>query len=362
MTTDPERYIVGLKIKNMKRTFLHVLMGIISGILLFSCSHKPSQGIKKSITGNAGEMVVVMANNLWDSTPGEALKKNLGQPQLSLPQDEPLFNLIHIPHNAFENIFKTTRNIVMTHIESRIETSGVFFKDDVWAHPQATVEIRAKSMQEFNNLVTENSGKMISYFLQAEKERLQTSYRRIHDKGVLNKLQEKFDITLYCAPGFKLAVETDDFIWYRFDTPDITQGIFIYSVKYTSDSIFTPDYLIYKRNQLLRENVPGPTDGSYMSTEMRLEPVFQVFEHNGNYAAEMRGLWNTENDFMGGPFVMIAELDAANQRVVIAEGFVYAPGEKKRNFLRQVEAMIYSMKFTDQAKNDKINSQVKMGN
>lgn len=346
----------------MKRAFIKVLIVIVSGSLFFSCSNKSNQGIKKSITGNAGEMVVVIAKNLWDSTPGEVLKRNLGQPQLSLPQDEPIFNLIHIPHNAFENIFKTTRNIVITRIGTMVETPGVFFQDNVWANPQATVEIRAKSMDEFNNLVNENSGKMISYFLKAEKERLQASYRKIHDKGVLNKLKEKFDITMYCSPGFKLAVEKDNFIWYRYDTPDITQGIFVYSLKYNSDSIFTPDFLIYKRNQLLRENVDGPTDGSYMSTEMRLEPVFQVFEHNGNYAAEVRGLWNTENDFMGGPFVMIAELDASKQRVIVAEGFVYAPGEKKRNFLRQVEAMIYSMKFTDQAENDKINSQVKMGN
>jgi len=331
----------------MKRTFPNLLIVIVSVSLLFSCSNKTNQGIKRSITGNAGEMVIVMANNLWDSTPGEVLKKNLGQSQLSLPQDEPIFNLIHIPHNAFENLFKTTRNIVITQIGSVVETPGVFLKNNVWANPQATVEIRAKSMDEFNNLIHTNSVKIISYFLKAEKERLQASYRRIHDKGVLNKLKEKFDITMHCSPGFKLAAEKDDFIWYRYDTPDITQGIFVYSMKYTSDSIFTPDYLIYKRNQVLRENVTGPTDGSYMSTEMRINPIFNVFEHNGNYAAEVRGLWNTENDFMGGPFVMIAELDASNQRVIVAEGFVYAPGEKKRNFLRQVEAMIYSMRFTD---------------
>jgi hypothetical protein len=76
----------------------------------------------------------------------------------------------------------------------------------------------------------------------------------------------------------------------------------------------------------------------------------------------MRGLWRLVNDFMGGPYVTLAELDASNQRVVIALGYVYAPSKNKRNFLRQVEAMIYSLKMNNQAKNDKIQSQVRMGN
>ena len=38
-----------------------------------------------------------------------------------------------------------------------------------------------------------------------------------------------------------------------------------------------------------------------------------------------------EGDMMGGPFVSHAHLDEKNQRVVVAETFVYAPGTKKRN-------------------------------
>jgi hypothetical protein len=76
----------------------------------------------------------------------------------------------------------------------------------------------------------------------------------------------------------------------------------------------------------------------------------------------MRGLWRLVNDFMGGPYISLAELDASNQRVVVAFGYVYAPGKSKRNFLKQVEAMIYSLKLNDQDKNNKINSQIKMAN
>ncbi len=62
----------------------------------------------------------------------------------------------------------------------------------------------------------------------------------------------------------------------------------------------------------------------------------------------MRGLWRVMNDFMGGPYVSLAELDVKNQRVVVAFGYVYAPSKNKRNLINQVEAMIYSFKFNDQ--------------
>jgi hypothetical protein len=99
-----------------------------------------------------------------------------------------------------------------------------------------------------------------------------------------------------------------------------------------------------------------------MTTEKRIPALFGVTEHNKNYAAETRGLWILENDFMGGPYIALDELDAVNQRIVSVFGYVYAPSKDKRNYLQQVEAMVYSLKMNKQAENDKINSQVKMGN
>jgi len=341
----------------------------IFGILLFpvlcliavSCKNT-GQGITKSITGKQGELVIVISKNAWESTPGELLRKTLAQPQLSLPQEEPIFNLVDIPHDAFTNIFKSTRNIITTHISPTVEKPGVVFQNDVWAYPQATVEINARNAVEFDSLFNKNSDKIIGYFLKAEQNRLKSGYLKTHEKKLLQTLETKFQARVYCPPGFNTATEKENFLWARYDTPEITQGVFFYTIPYTSDSIFTPNYLLNFRDSLLKAYVPGPAKGSYMSTERKIEPVVNTFEHNGNYAVEMRGLWRLENDFMGGPYILLAELDASRQRVFICDGFVYAPQKNKRNYLRQVEAMIYTLSFLDQEKNNKINSQIKMGN
>jgi hypothetical protein len=99
-----------------------------------------------------------------------------------------------------------------------------------------------------------------------------------------------------------------------------------------------------------------------MTTETEVPLNFNILKFNDNYASEMRGLWRVENDFMGGPFISLSVLDASRRRVITVEGNVYAPKNEKRNYLRQLEAMIYSMEFPSQKINDKINKQLEIGN
>jgi hypothetical protein len=345
----------------MKSKFIFLFSIFLGVILLQSCTND-GQVMHKIISGRASELVVVISKNSWEGTTGKLIRETIAQSQLGLPQDEPIFDLVDVPHAAFKSIFKSTRNIIQTSISVNVKNEGISFKDDVWAYPQATVTIEAKSAEKFEEIFNENKNKILSYFIAAEKERLTMSYKKIYEKGVYNVLNKDFGLTMKVSPGFAIAEREKDFIWLKYETPEISQGIIVYTIPYSSDSTFTVNYLRPVRDKILKANIPGPTKGSYMTTEKRFEQLYNIFEHNKNYASEMRGLWRVENDFMGGPYVSLAELDANNQRVVVAFGYVYAPSKDKRNLLRQVEAMIYSMKFNNQAKNDKIRSQINMGN
>jgi hypothetical protein len=353
-------FVNNLKIKTMKQNFVFVIAVIFTQFVFHSCSDEPV--LHQNITGKPNEMVIVISDESWNGKPGELLQTTLGQSHIALPQEEPVFDLIKIPHTGFKKIFRTTRNIIQTSISANVETPGVIFKDNVWAYPQATVEINAKNAGQFEELFNEYSEKIISYFLSAEKKRLTMNYQKYHEKQVFNALNDSFGFTMTVPPGFAIARQKKDFIWFKFETPEISQGIVVYTFPYISDSTFTENYLVAKNDSVLEINVPGPTEGSYMAVEKRIDQVLNIFEHNKNYTAEMRGLWRLENDFMGGPYVALAELDASNDRIVVAFGYVYAPSKDKRNLLQQVEAMIYSLKMNNQAENDKINSQIKMGN
>ena len=66
---------------------------------------------------------------------------------------------------------------------------------------------------------------------------------------------------------------------------------------------------------------------------------------NGIYVNELRGLWQMERDFMGGPYINYSMVDEQNNRVVCIDGYVYAPKFDKREFLREQEALIKTITF-----------------
>ena len=339
--------------KNIKNTFYVFLTILFAGLL--SCNNQ--EGIMKSITGKPGEMIIVMSDASWDGKPGQLLRETMAQQHIALPQDEPLFDIVKLTPESFQSIFRTTRNIIQTRISSTIEQSGVNFRNDIWASPQATVQINAKNEKEFEELFNENKNKILSYFLKAEKDRLTGNYRKFYERGIFNVLDKKFDIAMNIAPGFQIATENKDFIWLRFETPEISQGIIIYTYPFVSDSAFMPEYQMNVRDHFLKSFVPGPAEGSYMTTERQIDQFSNIIRHNGNYAAEMRGLWKLVNDFMGGPYISLSELDLANQRIITAYGYIYAPSKNKRNYIRQLEAMLYSLKLNNQEENDILNRQ-----
>ncbi len=60
---------------------------------------------------------------------------------------------------------------------------------------------------------------------------------------------------------------------------------------------------------------------------------------------ELRGLWELENGFMGGPFISHSVYDARRNRIVTVDAYIYYPNQKKRVKLKQLEAIVYSMEL-----------------
>ena len=95
--------------------------------------------------------------------------------------------------------------------------------------------------------------------------------------------------------------------------------------------------------------IPGPSDGSYMITSEHADPEVRYLRIYDRSWAEMGGLWDVHGDFMGGPFLNFSTLDAATNRVIAIDCFVFAPQDTKRNYLRQLEHIVYSAQFPEVA-------------
>jgi hypothetical protein len=316
-------------------------------ILLQSCDEKY---LKPSITGIPYEILVVMDDKDWETEAGKSLFEMLSANTPGVAQSENMFNISRVKPYDFTRTMQYARNIIVVNISEIYSKTKIDAKKDVWAQPQIVVTINSPDVEQFVNALKEYHEIITDFIVQRELDRQIEYFKRHYNHKVTHKIKELFGIEMR-VPSFISKYkfeenETETFFWASNMNPDTRFDIVIYSYPYTDPNTFTKEFLLAKRDSILKQHIPGPVPGSYMATELvHFEPTYKAINKNGSYCAEIRGWWRVEGDLMGGPFISHTQIDEINQRVITAEGFVYAPGIPKRNHIRRLEAVISSMKL-----------------
>jgi hypothetical protein len=130
---------------------------------------------------------------------------------------------------------------------------------------------------------------------------------------------------------------------------DVELGIIIHERPYIDTNSFAEQEILILRDSLTSRFISGPNEGSFMVISKDfIPPVFKrMDDFVTGYAVETRGLWMVHNDFMGGPFISYTFVDPGLERVITVDGYVYNPGDLKRNFIRQMEAIFHTISFGD---------------
>jgi len=326
---------------------LSILFILLSGIFLLSCESSGSnKNFQPGVTGKAGELLLIVDENKWESAVGDSLKAVFKQEVQVLPQKEPMFTVVNIPNSAFSKLFQTHRSIVRVKISPQHKKSSLIMKRHVWARPQLYFEIKATSDSAFFELFEKNKQSMIDTLLKDERTRYLQSYRKFENPEIARVLKNRA-VKMRFPKGYDMDVNKDAFMWIAHETPMISQGVIISFINYSDTAQLHKENLIHQIDSVLKENVPGAIDGSYMAIEKRIDVLDNKMILNGNYTVKLKGLWNTEGDYMGGPFVALASIDTKRNRIVITFGYVYAPRYNKRNYMRQVETILYSLKIRE---------------
>ena len=284
-----------------------------------------------------------------------------------MPQVEPYFRLTQVPTAQFDNMFKPTRNILFVDINPQMYTQvKAKVSNDHWSTPQALCRIQSPSEEDFVAYWLEHGEEIREWFVNQEITRQMKFYRAGTNKQARTILQEQgydmlipedymviMDTTLEGASTFSLrnpitlAPEVR-LLWCCNNKGSMRRDLVIYSYPYTDEHTFTLDYLNTKRDEVLSRIVTASVEGSYMGTEYNVFPpqMRAITVQGDEYATEIRGLWKIKNgEAMGGPYVSHTRLDQVNGRVVTAETFLYAAGQKKRTALRQAEAILYTLQL-----------------
>lgn len=331
----------------MKTKVFIQLALLIFGCSLFSCKDKGgSRAMQTAVSGATNEIMVILPKEQWDGPVGDTLKKFFEQDQFGLPQSEPIFDLINLPPSSFDKNVKSHRNVLIISISSKVDSASMTFHESAWARSQKLFKITAPNLEEFYKIFDANKEKIMSVFLKAERDRLIGVYKKAASSKIFNLFKNKYDMLLYCPGDYVLNKDTNNFVWISAETKVDSRGIIFFEEKYEDESQLNYQIVLDKVNEELKKYIPADRDSSWMALDMVTPMTAANYNYEGiHYALLVKGLWVAENDFMGGPFILNVVLDQKNNCIIYMLGYVYAPDGKKRNMLRQVEAILYSMQI-----------------
>ena len=299
-------------------------------------------------TGLPYEMLVVMDDEQWERPLGRAVFNVLDTDVPGLPQSERSFRITRVnPSGMNSNMFRIMRNIIKVDIQNIYTQPKLKFARDVYSYPQMVMTLQAPDEASLAQYVEDNAQAIIDFFTKAEMNREINNLREKHNPTISQLAQELIGVDVWVPWEVNKYKRGKDFLWASNNTIEKSMSLVLYSYPYTDKNTFTLEYFLNKRDSVMKANIPGGPEGSYMTTQHDYVYVKDATVH-GKYAQVARGLWRVQGDRMGGPFVSHSRVDEVNGRIVVAEAFIYAPESMKRDLMRRMEAALYTVQLPEQ--------------
>jgi hypothetical protein len=343
---------------------------LISFVALFTACNKENSDYLPKANGKPGEIVLIVDSMDWKGPLGTELRNIFHATVPGLPQDEPMFSTIYIHPEKNLKLLTQLRNLVYVftldqntrgsrtiretispETIKRIKEDTSFFMSsikDEFAKGQEVLYLFGDTEENLIEHLKKNRQNIIDHFNLLERARLEKSlFTKKSTEGVAAFLRREQKIDIRIPVGYKLANRQKDFIWLRQIDPDKDRDIFITWKPYESEYQFLPDSLTAWRDAVAKkylfEDPKNPI--SYLVVEREdAELLTRQVNFNNHFAMEVRGLWRTNNRTMGGPFLGYAIADQEQGLLYYIEGFAFAPGKDKREFMRELETILWSFR------------------
>ncbi len=296
-----------------------------------------------SSSGRPYEVMVVVDDSLWQRPAGRALFDVLDTDIPGLPQPERSFRISQTAPERFNQILNMFRTIIKVDIDpSQYTTTKMKYSRDVYAQPQVVLTIQSPNEEAFADFMRKNGESILDFLTKVEMNRLINELEEKHSKTVSGLAAEMFGCGFWAPTELKNFKQGEDFFWASSDGASGIVNLCMYTYPYEGPHTFNKAYVLAKRDSVMKANIPGVEPHMYMATDTLCTMVKPIVV-KGQYAMEIRGLWYMEHDAMGGPFVSHSRVDTQNNRVVVVEGFVYAPEKMKRGLIRRMEGSLYTL-------------------
>ncbi|MGV3697760.1 DUF4837 family protein [Flavobacterium sp.] len=317
-----------------------LFLWLFVSFLTTSCSFKDDK-LPEHSSGEINTISVIIDDQLWNGEVGDSIRNKFASPVLGLPQEEPLFSIKQYPVKLFEGFATDSHNII---IVKKDDENKFEFKENEFATPQNAFHISGKSSFEIIQLLEKNAPEIIKKMRAIEIKHNQEIFK----DSLLDtrKIQKKFNIDLLIPSKYEYVMRRKNFIWLKSEITSGNTSLIIYQIPWKS---IRPKYavtdIVITRDSIGRAYIHGSDHGTQMVSDEAYSPYFSKTTLAGNRCYETRGTWQMKNDFMSGPFINYVIFDKAHRRLLVLEGFCYAPSKEKRDLMFELESIIKSIQI-----------------
>jgi len=352
------------------RIFFFIAIGL--GIMATSCSNgivvAPKNPKPKSF-GIMNDIVILTDQMMWDGAIGDSIRYYFEGVFPVTPRPEPLFDLrFFTPEKLeFEEDLRELRTyIVVANLQDEESKTTQMLRKDLgeekfkqaieddsfstsigknkWATGQIIIYIFANSHDELFEEIRENFPAAASRVQSHDHEQLYAkTYSRGENKGLTIRVKEQYGFDFKIPSDYRVAIDDRvlDFLMLRRDLKDVNQVISFRQYPYENTAQISKEYMKKIRNEMGLERDWSNEPNSHMVINDVDLPILEyAFEKDGAYGREFRGIWELDNDFIGGPYISYIIVNEAKGKILFVDTWTMAPGKSKRDFMQQLELIV----------------------
>ena len=319
---------------------------LIVAVLLISCVGTDKFVLRNSL-GKINKVMVVTKASDWNADLGDEIRNSFGEMMVGLPQPEPILSVSQIAPNGFNSMMKVSRNVL---IIGEGEKEDFYIKKNVYAQPQTVIYVYGTDDASILKVFNTHKKEIIEAYISSDILMTQHIFKEKKLDESRFKTLQNLGISFTAPENYKEVDDTGDFLWLRQHlvsgiAKTGSNNILVYSIPLEDETIISEN-IVAVRNRIGKKYIPGTDpETMHMITEEAYTPYTSEVVLDGKKTFETRGKWEVKNDFMAGPFLNYSVVDKQHNRIVVFEGFTYAPSVNKRAFLFELEAIAKSMKI-----------------
>lgn len=343
-------------------------------LLLAACMNVSSPSLQTfpSSIGKINQVVVIADQEVWEGPIGDSLRYYLESPYLLLPQPEPIYDLKHFTVQDLQeqpirkelrtmliagdlsDLNSPTTRMILDHMgeeNQRRATENPTFRStiaqDKWAKNQLLIYTFGFGKKDLINGFIRQFQAIKKQIDKFDRPNIEANvFQTGENLDLAANILNNFDVAIRIPKSYTTAIENEDFIWLREDTRKSIMNIMLHRFPYTNKTQLTGEGLKNIRNQLGQTYITSNVEGSFMKINDRDLPcIIRNLNRKEQYALEARGIWEMSNDFMGGCFVSYLIHNPDKNELLFADGFVYGPGEDKREPLQELEFILSTIDY-----------------